>query len=58
MASPKATKALPTVAALSLLYGLFGQYIPGEFGHAGTPLASFLGLSVSHEPALVALIAI
>lgn len=35
--------ALPTVAALSLLYGLFGQYIPGEFGHAGTPLASFLG---------------
>ncbi|MBB5702112.1 TRAP transporter 4TM/12TM fusion protein [Ochrobactrum daejeonense] len=35
--------ALPSVAALTLLYGLFGQYIPGEFGHAGTPLASFLG---------------
>lgn len=35
--------ALPTVAALALLYGLFGQHIPGEFGHAGTPLASFLG---------------
>ncbi|KXF75614.1 TRAP dicarboxylate transporter subunit DctM [Paramesorhizobium deserti] len=35
--------ALPSVAALALLYGLFGQYIPGEFGHAGTPLASFLG---------------
>jgi TRAP transporter 4TM/12TM fusion protein len=34
---------LPTVAALMLSYGLFGQYIPGEFGHSGTPLGSFLG---------------
>jgi TRAP-type uncharacterized transport system fused permease subunit len=34
---------LPTVALLALIYGLFGQYIPGEFGHSGTPLASFLG---------------
>ncbi|MEM9330780.1 MAG: TRAP transporter fused permease subunit [Pseudomonadota bacterium] len=34
---------LPIVAALMLCYGLFGQYIPGEFGHSGTPLASFLG---------------
>ena len=34
---------LPTIAALALLYGLFGQHIPGEFGHAGTPVASFLG---------------
>ncbi|WP_420410368.1 TRAP transporter permease [Hoeflea sp.] len=34
---------LPLVATLSLIYGLFGQYIPGEFGHSGTPLASFLG---------------
>lgn len=34
---------LPLVAALSLLYGLYGQYVPGEFGHAGTPLRSFLG---------------
>lgn len=34
---------LPTVAAIALLYGLFGQYIPGEFGHSGTPLPSFLG---------------
>ncbi|MBY6142254.1 TRAP transporter fused permease subunit [Leisingera daeponensis] len=34
---------LPVVAALSLLYGLFGQHIPGEFGHSGTPLESFLG---------------
>lgn len=34
---------LPIVAALALLYGLFGQHVPGEFGHSGTPLASFLG---------------
>ncbi len=34
---------LPMVAAFALLYGLYGQYIPGEFGHSGTPLASFLG---------------
>jgi TRAP transporter 4TM/12TM fusion protein len=34
---------LPLVALLALLYGLFGQYIPGEFGHPGTPLKSFLG---------------
>ncbi|MBX2884851.1 MAG: TRAP transporter fused permease subunit, partial [Granulosicoccus sp.] len=34
---------LPLVAAAALVYGLLGQYIPGEFGHSGTPLASFLG---------------
>lgn len=34
---------LPLVALVALLYGLFGQHIPGEFGHSGTPLASFVG---------------
>jgi TRAP transporter 4TM/12TM fusion protein len=34
---------LPVVAALALLYALLGQHIPGEFGHSGTPLKSFLG---------------
>ncbi len=34
---------LPTVALISLLYGLFGHYIPGEFGYPGLPLRSFLG---------------
>ena len=34
---------LPLVAVIALLYGLFGQSIPGEFGHSGTPLRSFLG---------------
>lgn len=34
---------LPTIAILILLYGLFGDLIPGEFGHSGMPLNSFLG---------------
>ncbi|WP_298835803.1 TRAP transporter fused permease subunit [uncultured Roseobacter sp.] len=34
---------LPAVAAVMLAYGLFGNLIPGEFGHSGTPLGSFLG---------------
>ena len=34
---------LPLVALIALAYGLWGQHIPGEFGHAGTPLNSFLG---------------
>ncbi len=34
---------LPVVAALMLAYGLWGDAIPGEFGHPGLPLASFLG---------------
>jgi len=34
---------LPLVAVTALSYGLFGQYIPGEFGYPGIPLQSFLG---------------
>nr|WP_154155121.1 TRAP transporter fused permease subunit [Roseovarius bejariae] len=34
---------LPLVALAALLYGLFGQHIPGRFGHSGTPVESFLG---------------
>lgn len=34
---------LPLVALAALLYGLLGQHIPGEFGHSGMPLTSFLG---------------
>lgn len=34
---------LPAVALLVLLYGLYGQYIPGEFGHPGLPVASLIG---------------
>ena len=35
--------ALPSVAILALLYGLFGQYLPGEFGHGGIPMGSLIG---------------
>ncbi len=34
---------LPLLAALALGYGLLGEHIPGEFGHPGSPLQSFLG---------------
>ena len=34
---------LPLVSLLSLLYGVFGNFIPGEFGHPGIPINSFLG---------------
>ncbi|WP_136636733.1 TRAP transporter permease [Pseudooceanicola onchidii] len=34
---------LPLVAVLSLAYAMLGQHIPGEFGHSGTPVKSFLG---------------
>jgi len=34
---------LPLVAVSALAYALFGTAIPGEFGHSGTPLKSFLG---------------
>lgn len=34
---------LPMFAAAAVLYGLFGEHVPGEFGHAGLPLNSFLG---------------
>lgn len=40
---------LPFVAILALLYGLFGEYIPGEFGHPGLPFNSFLGTLVITE---------
>lgn len=34
---------LPAVALTVLLYGLFGEHIPGEFGHPGLPVASLIG---------------
>ena len=34
---------LPIMSFLSLLYGIFGNLIPGEFGHPGIPINSFLG---------------
>ena len=43
---------LPTIAAISLLYGLFGNQLPGEFGHPGLPLESFLGTMTIAEGGL------
>lgn len=43
---------LPCVAAAALLYGLLGQHIPGEFGHPGLPVASFLGTMTVAEGGL------
>ena len=34
---------LPMVALIVLAYGVFGEYVPGEFGHPPLPLASLLG---------------
>ena len=41
--------ALPVVALLALAYGLFGSYLPGQFGHPGIPFDSFLGTLVIAE---------
>ena len=43
---------LPLVALAALLYAFFGHLIPGEFGHAGLPLRSFLGTMVIAEGGL------
>ncbi|GGE95200.1 TRAP transporter fused permease subunit [Stappia taiwanensis] len=34
---------LPLVAALALAYAVWGEYIPGEFGHSGLPMSSLFG---------------
>jgi TRAP transporter 4TM/12TM fusion protein len=43
---------LPVITLLFLLYGLFGDNVPGEFGHAGIPINSFLGTLVITEGGL------
>lgn len=43
---------LPLITALALAYGLLGSYLPGEFGHPGLPVASFLGTMVIAEGGL------
>jgi len=41
--------ALPIVAVIALIYGMFGEYLPGEFGHPGLPFSSLLGTLVITE---------
>ncbi|MEH6546698.1 MAG: TRAP transporter fused permease subunit, partial [Sneathiella sp.] len=43
---------LPLVALLALCYGLLGQHLPGEFGHPGLPIQSFLGTMTIAEGGL------
>lgn len=43
---------MPTVAAIVLLYGMLGQHIPGEWGHAGLPIEFFLGTLLLTEGGL------
>lgn len=43
---------LPSIAAITLLYGIYGNYLPGEFGHPGLPLDSFLGTMTVAEGGL------
>jgi len=43
---------LPVIAAIALLYGLLGDHLPGEFGHPGLPVESFLGTIVVAEGGL------
>lgn len=34
---------LPVIATIALIYAFYGRFIPGEFGHTGAPMRSFLG---------------
>ena len=43
---------MPTVAGIVLLYGMLGQHIPGEWGHAGLPIEFFLGTLLLTEGGL------
>lgn len=43
---------MPSVAAIVLLYGMLGQHIPGEWGHAGLPIEFFLGTLLLTEGGL------
>ncbi|MGI9350278.1 MAG: TRAP transporter permease, partial [Rhizobiaceae bacterium] len=43
---------LPLIALLALTYGLYGRHLPGEFGHPGLPVESFLGTMVIAEGGL------
>lgn len=52
MARRAVQPVLPATALVTLIYGLLGEYIPGEFGHDGIPLDSFLGTLVIAEGGL------
>ena len=43
---------LPIITLLFIIYGIWGDHIPGEFGHAGIPVNSFFGTLVITEGGL------
>ena len=43
---------LPLVAVMALVYGLYGELLPGEFGHPGLPVSSFIGTMTIAEGGL------
>lgn len=52
MARRAVQPVLPAVAVLCLLYGFFGQHLPGTLGHPGLPADYFLGSLVLAEGGL------
>ncbi len=43
---------LPAITVVALVYGIWGNNLPGEFGHPGLPLESFLGAMTIAEGGL------
>ncbi|MGR4067317.1 TRAP transporter permease [Billgrantia sp. C5P2] len=43
---------LPLVAVAALAYAVFGEHIPGQFGHPGLPMRSFVGTLTIAESGL------
>ncbi|MGE0154728.1 MAG: TRAP transporter permease [Reyranellaceae bacterium] len=52
MARRAVQPVMPAIALIVLLYGLLGHLLPGDFGHNGQPLTSFLGTLVISEGGL------
>ncbi|MDF3075037.1 MAG: C4-dicarboxylate transporter permease [Alphaproteobacteria bacterium] len=52
MARRAVQPVMPAIALIVLLYGLLGQHLPGDIGHNGQPLTSFLGTLVISEGGL------
>ncbi len=52
MARRAVQPVLPACALITLIYGLLGHYIPGEYGHDGIPWDTFFGTLVIAEGGL------
>jgi TRAP transporter 4TM/12TM fusion protein len=52
MARRAVQPVLPACALITLVYGLLGHLIPGEYGHDGVPLDTFFGTLVIAEGGL------